>query len=662
MIAVMLGTGQVLDDFARRRARRDLTALLDRAPRQARVRRDVVVVMPVAEVAVGDQVVVATGEVVAVDGRLVADGVFDESALTGEALPVQRRRGDQVRSGVVNVGGSVDLVATATVDGSTYAGVMRLAEQAAAEGAPVVRLADRFAAVFLPVALAVAAVAWIVTGDPVRAVAVLVTATPCPLLLAVPIAVTAGMSRVSRLGVVVKHGGALEALGRARTAVLDKTGTVTMGEPRITDVLTAPGHTVDDVVSLAAAVEQLSPHVLAGAVLRFAGSDCAPADRVAEQAGVGAVGYVAGRRIAVGKPETADLPGWARSAARRAELDMASPIWVSVDGEPVGVLLARDEIRPDAARTLRRLRTAGLSRLVLLTGDRLANAEDTGALLGLDEVWAECDPAAKVGHVRDERAKAVTVMVGDGINDAPALAAADVGVGLGGKGTTAAAQTADAVVTDGRIARLADAVEAAIRARRIAVQSAGVGIGLSLAAMVFAALGWLVPAVGALVQEGIDVVVILNALRALLPTHRRRRGAAVELVRRFASEHTDLLPVRHAVRQAADDLSGGLTPDAEDSVRRAYRLMVEHLLPHERAEDRELYPVVSDLLGAPGATDAMSRGHAEIERQVRRLGRQLSERITPDQVDDLRATLYGLDAILTLHFAQEEENYFTLTG
>nr|WP_052477675.1 hemerythrin domain-containing protein [Kibdelosporangium sp. MJ126-NF4]CEL13256.1 Lead, cadmium, zinc and mercury transporting ATPase; Copper-translocating P-type ATPase [Kibdelosporangium sp. MJ126-NF4]CTQ98948.1 Lead, cadmium, zinc and mercury transporting ATPase (EC 3.6.3.3) (EC 3.6.3.5); Copper-translocating P-type ATPase (EC 3.6.3.4) [Kibdelosporangium sp. MJ126-NF4] len=224
------------------------------------------------------------------------------------------------------------------------------------------------------------------------------------------------------------------------------------------------------------------------------------------------------------------------------------------------------------------------------------------------------------------------------------------------------AQAADAVITDGSIARLADAVEAAARARRIALQSAGVDITLSLLAMVIAAFGWLAPAAGALAQEGIDVAVILNALRALLPTRRREPTVTADILHRFSAEHEQLLPAHRAVRQAADDLSSGLTPPAEQSVRRAYQLAYEHLLPHERAEDRELYPLVAGLLGGPEATQAMSRGHAEIERHVRRLGRHLSmpDAISPDQLDDLRVTLYGLDAILTLHFAQEEENYFTL--
>ncbi|AHH97015.1 heavy metal translocating P-type ATPase [Kutzneria albida] len=667
VIGVMLATGRVLESGAERRAGHDLTALLDRSP--ARTRRRVggdLVAVDVDRVAAGDRVVVLPGEVVPVDGCLVGTGTFDESALTGEPLPVDRAAGEQVSSGVVNAGGAVDLVASRPAAESTYAGVVRLAGAAAARGAPVARLADRFAAAFLPFAVAVAGLAWLVTGDPVRAVAVLVTATPCPLLLAVPIAVTAGMSRASRQGVVVRDGRALEALGRAEIAVLDKTGTVTAGAPSVTEVLTSPGWDREVVLRMAGSVELLSSHVLAGAVVRAARSlGGTPAVDVREEPGTGVTGIVDGAVVTVGKPPWTEEPatGWAASALRRAQLDGATPIWVTVDGEPVAALLARDEIRPDAARTLRRLRAVGLRRIVLLTGDRAGAAAEVGGLLGLDEVRADCTPASKVRRVEAERRRGVTVVVGDGLNDAPALAAADVGVALGARGATAAAQAADAVVLSDRIDPLAGAVETAARARRIAVQSAGAGLGLSVLAMGLAAFGVLVPVVGALVQEVIDVAVILNSLRAVLPAKAVRLGQRdQELLRRFAEEHRLLMPVLSAVRSAADSLSDGPTEQAEVQVRRAYQLLVDHLLPHERAEEHELYPALGELFGTAETTTTMSRGHAEIERLVRRLARHLSAgHLEPSQVDDLRATLYGLGAVLALHFAQEEQGYFSLT-
>jgi heavy metal translocating P-type ATPase len=667
VVAVMVGTGHALDEYARRRARRDLSALLERAPRHTHVRQaDGLRQVEVDDVVPGDEVVVRPGEVVPVDAVLLGDATFDESALTGEPEPVARLRGERVRSGVVAVGSAIDLEATATASESTYAGVVRLAEEAAAASAPIVRVADRIAAVFLPVAVVVAGLAAMVSGELSRAVAVLVTATPCPLLLAVPIAITAGMSRAARAGVVLRDGQALEALGSARIAVLDKTGTVTVGRPVVVDVVPAPGWTPPGVLGIAAAVERMSTHVLASAVVeaaKTAGLRVEPASDVHERPGHGVHGHVGASEVFVGDHGGELTEDWEHSVAGRARLDAATVVWVRADEKFVGAVLMRDPLRRDAARTVRRLRAAGLRRVVMLTGDRPSVAQDAAELLGLDDVVARCTPEDKVAHVREERSGGVTVMVGDGINDAPALAAADVGVALGNRGSAAAAQAADAIILDDRIGRLADGVEIATRARRIATQSAASGMGLALVAMGFAAFG-LLPAVGgALVQEAIDVAVIVYSLRALLPPRRTKlRPGTAGLLERFDAEHVALHEVREAVREAADGLRVGVTDDAVKAVRRAHRLLIERLLPHERAEEHELYPALSVEFGDQNATVTMSRGHAEIERLVRRLGRHLAEPggMTETQVDDLRATLYGLDAVLRLHFAQEEEGYFVL--
>ncbi|MCP2329768.1 ATPase, P-type (transporting), HAD superfamily, subfamily IC/heavy metal translocating P-type ATPase [Actinoalloteichus cyanogriseus DSM 43889] len=669
VVAVMVGTGRLLETLAQRRAGHDLSALLDRIPRTAKlVTVDGPRPVPVAELGPGDRIVVAPGEVVPVDAGVTADAAFDESALTGEPDPVTRRAGDTVRSGVVSVGEAVELVATASAEDSTYAGVVRLAEQAGAGAAPVARLADRVAAWFLPTALAIAGLSWLTSGDAVRAVAVLVVATPCPLLLAVPIAVTGGLSLAARSGVVVKGGATLELLGRAATLATDKTGTVTVGRPEVVGVVCAPGEDAARVLALAAAVESYSTHVLAGAVVRAAaGAGLRPpsATEVRERHGVGVEGRVEGSAVRVGRAgDEGALPDWARGAASRGRLDLATPVWVTVDDRLRGALLMRDRVRTDAGRTIRRLRAVGLRDIVLVTGDRVANAEEVAALLGLDAVRAEASPADKIRCVRDQRRRGITVMVGDGVNDAPALAAADVGVALGSRGSTAAAQAADAVILDDRIDRLADVVEIARRTRGIAVRSAVVGTSLSVVAMIVAAVGWLPPVAGAVAQEGIDVVVILYALRALRRPRRTKVGDPTDrMLRRFAAEHDELQPTRVAVRQAADALSGGPSPVADAELHRAHRLLVDHLLPHERAEERDLYPRVGALFGGQEAMSTMSRSHVEIERLIRRLGRHLAEsggRVLPDQVDDLRATLYGLDAVLTLHFAQEEEAFFTL--
>ncbi|MER6410098.1 heavy metal translocating P-type ATPase [Streptomyces humidus] len=674
LIALMLATGRTLEAAAQRRASHDLRALLEHAPRSARRRTDAgVATVALAEVVVGDLLVVGPGEVVPVDGRVEsATAVLDESVLSGESLQVERVRDEGVRSGVVNAGGAFELRATATEQDSTYAGIVRLAQQAGAESAPVVRLADRYAAWFLPLSLVVAGLAWLISGSAVRAVAVLVVATPCPLLLAAPVAIVSGLSRASRLGVVIRDGGALENLGRARTLLLDKTGTLTRGRPRVLDVTAAPGLTPAEALRLAASLDQYSPHVLAQAIVDTARERklelSIPSD-VTEEPGRGASGTVDGHHVAVGRVGDRDAwPDWAAAADNRALLDGAAVAWLTVDGQLSGAVLLRDPLRHDAPRTLRHLRSAGIERLMMLTGDRSAPAHEIAAVLGLDDVRAELTPADKVAAVRDERTRAVTVMVGDGVNDAPALAAADIGVAMGARGSTASSEAADIVLTTDRVDRLADAVTIAQRARHIALQSALGGMLMSLAAMAAAAVGLLPPAVGALLQEGIDVAVILNALRALRVDRTSRPAltpAAEALINRFAAEHDDLQDVLESVRDAADRLSGSPGPSALAAVEETHRLLTERLLPHEHAEEHQLYPALAPALGGPETTATMSRAHAEIERLSRRIAThiQLARAgggLAPAQLDDLRSCLYGLNTVLRLHFTQEEENYFSL--
>ncbi|ASL15134.1 heavy metal translocating P-type ATPase [Mycobacterium intracellulare] len=673
LIAVMLTGGRALDAAAERRASHDLRALLQRAPRFARRRVGTQVsVIPLGAVAVGDVLVVGPGEVVPVDGR-VSDvtAVLDESVLTGEPLQIERGVGEPVRSGVINAGGAFELGATATAAESTYAGIVQLAQQAAAESAPIVRLADRYAVWFLPLALLLAGIGWLVSGSAVRAVAVLVVATPCPLLLAAPVAIVSGLSRASRAGVVIRGGGVLENLGRATTLVMDKTGTMTMGRPVVVDVLTAPGDDATSILRLAASADQLSPHVLAESIVTEAlrrGLRLSLPSEVVEQPGRGVAATVDGRRVAVGKlPADTMDNAWTRTVLNRARLDSAAIAWVSIENRPVGAVLLRDPLRRQAPRTVRRLREAGLNRLIMLTGDRPEPTREIAAILGLDEVCAEQTPADKFAAVRAESDRAVTVMVGDGVNDAPALAAATVGVAMGARGATASSEAADVVLTTDRIDRLADAMDIARRSRHIAVQSAVIGMALSLIAMVIATLGWLPPAPGALLQEGIDVAVILNALRAL----RGNPGAEAllaanteQMLHRFAAEHEELRDTVGLLRDSADRLAAD--PDAAglESLTAAHALLVDRILPHEQAEECELYPALARPLGSE-ATATMSRTHAEIQRLSDRIGTHLTlaqaaGAIQPDQVDDLLACLYGLYTLLRLHFVQEEENYFVL--
>nr|WP_232521060.1 heavy metal translocating P-type ATPase [Micromonospora phaseoli] len=519
VIALMLATGRTLEAYAQRRATRDLRALLARAPRTARRRTadGGVEVVPSDRVAVADRLLVGPGDVVAVDGVAESPATLDESVVTGESRLVERAAGEKVASGVVNAGAGFGLRATESAGRSTYAGIVRLAEEATARKAPTVRLADRYAAAFVPFTLALSGLGWAVSGEFVRAVAVLVVATPCPLLLATPIAIVSGLSRVARRGVLVRDGASLETLGRARTLLVDKTGTLTAGRPRVAEIVVAPGGEPDEVLRLAASVEQLSPHVLAAALVRHAHDQRVRLDtptEVTEEPGRGVSGRVAGRRIRVGQLG-GEPPQWAGQARSRAQDAGHSVVWVTDDAGPLGAVLLEDPVRPDARRAVDRLRAAGLARIVMVTGDRPEVARRVGEAVGVDEVLARCTPQEKVSRVRAEAGRAVTVMVGDGVNDAPALAEAHVGVAMGATGATASADVADAVLTVDRLDPLADAVEVARYARRIAVQSATVGMGLAVLAMGFAAAGRLPPVAGAFLQEGIDVLVILNALRAL---------------------------------------------------------------------------------------------------------------------------------------------------
>jgi heavy metal translocating P-type ATPase len=674
VIALMVVSGRSLESLANRRASRDLSALLDRAPRWANRYRDGRLDrIPADEVARGNLLMVRTGEMVPVDGSLQSvTAVLDESALTGESMPVERTSGDAVRSGVINGGAPFTLLATTTAAESAYAGVIRLVEQARAGSAPFVRMANRYAAVFLPATLLTAGLAWLVTGSAVRAVAVLVIATPCPLILAAPVAIVSGMSQTARRGVVVKGGGALEQLARCRTLLFDKTGTLTSGHPVLSHVLTSAERSADEVLRLAASLDQLSPHVLANSIVRAAHArelELSLPSGVSEAHGAGITGTVDGHQVAIGKARfvTAELPHWARLAKRRAARQDAMMTFIALDGVLVGALLFTDPIRPDAAATVRHLRRAGFRRLVMITGDRTEVAERVGGTLGLDAVLAERSPAEKVAAVRAEAATAPTIMVGDGINDAPALASASVGVALGARGATAASETADVVLTVDRLGRLGDAVQIARRARRIAQQSVLAGMALSFAGMGLAAVGLLPPVAGAVAQEGIDVAVILNALRAVrLGPERRARlvGPDAELARRFAAEHAPLRPYLDEIRAVADTVDGLPPDELSVRVRSLYAFLRDRLYPHELAEEHELYPVLDRTLGGHDPTGTMSRAHMEIGHQIDRLGRILDDigSDTPDDEDvrELRAVLYELHATLALHFVQEEEGYFTL--
>jgi heavy metal translocating P-type ATPase len=522
VVALMYAGGQLLESFAEGRARREMTALLGRVAFTAmRYRDHTLEEVPIATIRQGDRLLVRQGDVVPVDGH-VAGGVavLDLSALTGESIPTSLSRGGEVMSGSTLVGAAFDLIASRPAAESTYAGIVRLVEATQASKSPMARLADRYAMWFLALTVSLAAAAWLLSGDPIRALAVLVVATPCPLILAVPVAIISGISRTAKSGALVKDGAALEGLAHVRTAILDKTGTVTQGRPTITAIRAGEGFTEHDVLGLAASLDQASAHVMATSLIQAAtdaGLTLLPPSNIAELPGKGIEGTVGGRRVAIG----GDTYVRNRSTSGHALLhklddrDGVQSVAVAVDGAVAGVILLQDQLREDARATLDALRAAGIERIVLASGDMDHIAQTVGQSLGVDEILGDLTPEGKVIAVRREAATRPVMMVGDGVNDAPALATAEVGVALGARGAAASSEAASVVLLVDELYPLATALNIARRTRTIALQSVFIGLGLSIAGMIVAAFGYLPPVQGALFQEAIDVAVILNALRAL---------------------------------------------------------------------------------------------------------------------------------------------------
>jgi heavy metal translocating P-type ATPase len=528
IVALMMSGGAALEAWAAGRARRELRLLVERAPRIAhRHSAKGVEEVSVENLVPGDLVVVRAGEIIPADATVEgSDAVVDQSALTGEPLPVTVSAGEEVRSGTSNAGNVFDARVTRPASESAYAAVVRLVRTAESDRAPFTRLADRYAAIFLPFTLAVAGLAWAASGDPVRGLAVMVVATPCPLILAAPIAFVGGLSRAAKAGVIVKGAGVLERLGSATAVLLDKTGTVTSGEPDVERIVPLGAMNEDEILRHAGSLDQLSAHVLADSLVRAAAARGLTLDvptEVDESPGRGIAGRVDGRRVVVGSTGWLEDRGYDGIRTRAdAALDGGdgagrAKILVGVDGELQGVIVMADHLRPGADRIAAELHDAGVEHVALVSGDRIDVAREVAAQLGIDEVYAEQDPADKlrvVDEVRNRTPGAV-VMAGDGINDAPALALADVGIAMAGKGATVSSEAADVVIVIDRADRIPFAVRVGRRSLHIARQSVVAGLALSVGAMGVAALGYLPPVWGALFQEVIDVAVILNALRAV---------------------------------------------------------------------------------------------------------------------------------------------------
>jgi heavy metal translocating P-type ATPase len=671
VIAIMYAGGNVLEDIAVARAERDLRSLIDRAPRIAHRRAGSIITdTPIEQVEVGDVVLVRGGEVVPVDGIITSQAAtIDESALSGEPIPVSRQAGEQARSGSVNAGGPFEIRASATAGESTYAGILRMVSAAQTARSPFIRMADRYALLLLPIGLLIASAAWFYTGDPVRGLAVLVAATPCPLILAAPVAFISGIARAAKRGILVKGSGPLEALAQTHTVMFDKTGTLTVGGARLVAIEVAPNQRADDILRLAASLEQASHHVVAMAIVEAAMAKgvklSTPLD-VRETMGAGLEGVVDKRTIRVGSHQLVNGAGkpeaWAVRALRRAAWRSALSVFVSVDGRTIGALLLADELRRETPRAVQALRTAGVSRIVMVTGDRGEAAETIGAALDLDAVLADRDPADKVDAVVIEQRQNVTVMVGDGINDAPALAAANVGIALGARGASASSEAADVVILVDRLDRVSDAIAIAKRTHSIALQSILSGMTLSGLAMAFAAVGWLPPVAGALTQEAIDVAVILNALRALSPGHTSgRRTMPSAAAGSLHSDHEQLEPTLDRLREIADALDQSEGAGAVAMISEADRIVANEIVTHERDDESQVYPRVAKYLADRHGLGAMSRAHREIIH-LSRLLRRLADGLSPADIDpylirDAQRVIESIEALVRIHNAQEEDIY-----
>ena len=532
IIVLMLTGGEALEDAAAFRASRELTALLDRVPHTAHRMTGAGTLedIPASSVLPGDRLVVRPSEIVPVDGDLVTRSAdLDESSLTGESLPVNRQVGEGILSGSVNGSVALEMVATRRAEDSEYQHIVGLVQQAAESKAPLVRLADRYAIPFTALAYTIAGIAWALSGDPVRFAEVLVVATPCPLLIAAPVAFMGGMSRAAKSGVVIKDAGTLERLSEIRTVAFDKTGTLTHGKPEVGDIVLADtSRSVDDLLLLVASAEQYSSHVLASAIVREAhdrGLHLLEATHAREVATDGVSAEIDGHTVHVGKP--AFVASVDAGTAHYAVTPGETVVYVAVDKKFAGHIVLRDALREEAASTLHSLSALGITRTVMLTGDQTATAETIAAELGITEVHGECLPGDKVSIVASLTPRRV-MMVGDGVNDAPVLAASDVGVALGARGSTAASESADVVILVDDLSRVSRAVDIGQSTIKIALQSIWLGIIISVGLMLLAAAGFLPAIVGALLQEVVDLVAIVGALRAVREPRSRQKTGAVE--------------------------------------------------------------------------------------------------------------------------------------
>lgn len=518
VIVLMLTGGESLEDYAEHRARRELDALLKKAPQKARILRGKKEVeVKASEVRPGDKIIVRPGEVIPIDAEILEGSAsLDESALTGESLPVPKAIGDTILSGTVNLDGALTAKALHSAADSQYQQIVKLVRIASQSKAPFVRLADRYAIPFTIVSFGIAGIAWATSGDSLRFLQVLVVATPCPLILAAPIAIISGMSRAAKRGIIIKTGSALEQLAAAKTFAFDKTGTLTQGKLRVDSIKAYGSHSSKQVLGVAAALEQHSNHVLAQAIIDKATQDNISTVRVRnirEYAGKGIEATMNGTSAIVGRLDLLKEKNVSLPKQFKSETVQSTATFVAIDEKLAGFITFTDELRAEAKGTIEMLRKRGIQSIMMVTGDTKVAAKKAASKLGIKSFRAEALPGDKINAVETVPEPPVA-FVGDGVNDAPVLTAADVGIALGARGSTAASESADIVIMNDNLTYVAESREIARRTFSIAKQSIFIGIGLSVVLMLVFATGKFKPIYGAAIQEVVDIIVIFNALRA----------------------------------------------------------------------------------------------------------------------------------------------------
>ncbi|MFD1126460.1 heavy metal translocating P-type ATPase [Lentilactobacillus raoultii] len=509
IVLLMLTGGDALEDYAANKANSELKSLIENSPSAAHLVTDQTIKdVNVDAVKIGDRLLVKPGELIPVDGTVTEGHItIDEASLTGESRPVNKQVGDHLMSGAVNGENSFIMIADKTADNSQYQNIIRLVKQAEAQPAHFVRLADRYAVPFTLAAYLIAGIAWYLSNDPVRFAEVLVVASPCPLILAAPIALVSGMSRGSRNGIIVKSGTIIEKLAKAKTFAFDKTGTITKGHLVVDHVFGTNGFTPDEVLQMAAGAEQQSSHILARSLVAAIPDKIPTAEDVKETTAEGVSATINHQLVKVGKASfVSDQP--------IKKIDKTT-VYVSVNGTYIGYVSFSDELRPEAHSVMRQLHQLGVKQIIMISGDRLPIAQQIADQVGIDQVYAEKLPKEKIAVLNQLETKDRPVcMVGDGVNDAPSLATADVGIAMGAHGSTAASESADAVVLKDDLSLVGKAVSISKETMNVARQSVLIGILICLILMLIASFGVIPAIIGALFQEVVDTVTILWALRA----------------------------------------------------------------------------------------------------------------------------------------------------